>query len=75
VRIAGDDSRARRPLERELAELERRLRAELRRELDTRMLELRQHVDAELEAIQQRIDHVHTRALRALTDRIGDKPQ
>lgn len=54
-------------LERELAALERRLLAELRRELDERLLELRQHVDAELEAMQQRIDKVHEPALRLLT--------
>lgn len=58
-------------LERELAAIERRLRAEQRRDLDARLLELRQYVDDELEAIQQRIDGVHTRALRALNTRIG----
>lgn len=54
-------------LEQELASLERRLRADLRRELDARLLELTRHVDAELESIQQRIDNVHAPALRLLT--------
>lgn len=54
-------------LERELRMLEQRLRAELRRELDERMLDLTRHVDAELEAMQQRIDSVHIPALRLLT--------
>lgn len=63
-------------LERELAALERRLQAELRRELDARLLELIRHVDAELEAINQRIDKVHAPALRLLTHRIrGGAPQ
>lgn len=56
-------------LERELAALERRLLAELLRELDQRLLELIRHVDAELESIQQRIDKVHEPALRLLTHR------
>ena len=56
-------------LERELARLERRLQAELRRELDQRLLELTRYVDGELESIQRRIDTVHTRALRELTRR------
>ena len=56
-------------LERELAALERRLLAELRRELDGRLLELTRYVDDELETIQQRIDGVHGKALRALTQR------
>lgn len=56
-------------LERELAMLERRLLAELRRDLDGRLLELRQHVDAELAAMQLRIDKVHEPALRLLTHR------
>ena len=55
-------------LERELAQLERRLLTELRRELDLRMLELTRYVDRELESIQQRIDGVHGKALRALTN-------
>ena len=57
-------------LERELALLEQRLRAELRRELDARLLELIRHVDAELESMQQRIDKVHAPALRLLTHRV-----
>lgn len=57
-------------LERELALLERRLRAELRADLDARLLELTRYVDGELEALQQRVDGVHTEALRALTQRI-----
>ena len=56
-------------LERELALLEQRLRHELRRELDARLLELTRYVDGELEAIQTRIDTVHGKALRALTHR------
>lgn len=56
-------------LERELTLLERRLRDELRAELDARLLELTRYVDDELAAIQQRIDTVHARALRALTKR------
>ena len=56
-------------IERELRKIKVRLRLDLTRELDERMLELRQHVDAELESIQQRIDGVHAKALRALTDR------
>lgn len=56
-------------LERELHLLEKRLRDELRRELDLRLLELTRYVDGELEAIQRRIDTVHARALRALTNR------
>lgn len=56
-------------LERELHLLEKRLRDELRRELDLRLLELTRYVDGELEQIQTRIDTVHARALRALTDR------
>jgi len=56
-------------LERELRLLENRLRAELRAELDLRLLELTRRVDDELEAIQQRIDTVHSRALRMLTHR------
>lgn len=55
-------------LERELRLLEQRLRAELRRELDARLLDLIRHVDAELEAMQQRIDKVHAPALRLLTN-------
>ena len=54
-------------LERELALLEQRLRADLRAELDLRLLELTRYVDSELERIQTRIDTVHQRALRALT--------
>ena len=56
-------------LERELRLLEDRLRAELRAELDARLLELTRYVDGELAAIQHRIDTVHSRALRALTHR------
>lgn len=56
-------------LERELALLEKRLRDELRRELDARLLELTQYVDDELAAIERRIDTVHQQALRALTHR------
>lgn len=56
-------------LERELHLLEKRLRDELRAELDLRLLDLTRHVDDELEAMQTRIDTVHTRALRALTHR------
>jgi hypothetical protein len=56
-------------LEQELTLLERRLRDELRAELDARLLELTRYVDTELEAISTRIDTVHSRALRALTDR------
>lgn len=57
-------------LERELTLLERRLRDELRRELDLRLLELTRYVDGELAAITQRVETVHSRALRALTHRI-----
>jgi hypothetical protein len=56
-------------LERELRLLEKRLGDELRAELDLRLLELTRYVDGELEAIQTRIDTVHSRALRALTHR------
>lgn len=56
-------------LERELSLLEKRLLAELRRELDERLLELTRYVDGELETIQQRIDRVHSAALRELTRR------
>jgi hypothetical protein len=56
-------------LERELALLEKRLRDELRAELDARLLELTRYVDDELGAIERRIDTVHSRALRALTHR------
>ena len=54
-------------LERELSLLEKRLLAELRRELDERLLELTRYVNGELETIQQRIDRVHSAALRELT--------
>jgi hypothetical protein len=63
--------REQRRLDRELAAIERRLHAELRRELDARLLELRDYVDDELETISGRIDNVHARALRALTHEIG----
>ena len=56
-------------LERELVLLERRLRAELSSEFDARLLELTRYVDEQLEAIEQRIDGVHSRALKALTNR------
>lgn len=56
-------------LERELSLLEKRLLAELRRELDERLLELTRYVNGELETIQQRIDRVHSAALRDLTRR------
>jgi hypothetical protein len=56
-------------VERELHLLEKRLRDELRRELDLRLLELTRYVDGELESIQTRIDTVHARALRALNHR------
>lgn len=62
-------------LERELALLERRLLAVLRSELDERLLELTRHVDGELASIQQRIDRVHTAALRELTKRTGRNQQ
>jgi hypothetical protein len=62
-------------LERELALLERRLLATLRSELDERLLELTRHVDGELESMQQRIDRVHTAALRELTKRTGGSRQ
>lgn len=60
-------------VEHELALLERRLRAELRAELDARLLELRQHVDEQLEQLETRVDGIHRRALRALTHTIGGK--
>lgn len=60
-------------LERELALIERRLRAELRRELDERLLELREYIDTELTGIDERITTVHSRALRELTERIGGR--
>jgi hypothetical protein len=75
VNVPGIAGLERRRLERELALLERRLRAELRTELDARLLELTRYVDGELETIQQRIDSVHTRALRALTAKTGGRPQ
>jgi len=56
-------------LERELRLLEQRLRADLRAELDVRLLELTRHVDDELAELTQRVDTVHQRALRALTHR------
>jgi hypothetical protein len=56
-------------LERELRLLEDRLRAELRAELDLRLLALTRHVDAEIAELTQRVDTVHSRALRALTHR------
>lgn len=57
--------------ERELEQLRAQVRADLRRELDERLLELRQYVDGELDELTQRVDGIHTRALRALTDEIG----
>ena len=60
-------------VEHELALLERRLRAELRREQDARLLELRVYVDERLDEIEARVDTVHKRALRALTHTIGGK--
>ena len=56
-------------LERELALLEQRLRGDLRAELDRRLLELTKYVDDELAELTQRVDTVHSRALRALTQR------
>lgn len=59
-------------VERELARIERRLRADLKREVDERMLEYRRYVDRELGALHARIDTVLARSLRALnqpTDR------
>jgi hypothetical protein len=53
-------------VERELARLERRLRAELKRELDARMLELKRQVADELDEVNGRIDGVLKRSLRAL---------
>jgi hypothetical protein len=53
-------------VERELAAIERRLRAELKRELDERMLAYRRYVDRELGAVNDRIDGALARSLRAL---------
>lgn len=61
-------------VERELAAIERRLRAELKRELDERVLEYRRYVDRELGALHTRIDTVLERSLRALnTPRKGGR--
>lgn len=53
-------------LERELALLERRLMAELRRELDRQLLAHKRRVEEEVDAVNERIDGVLQRALRAL---------
>jgi hypothetical protein len=53
-------------VERELARIERRLRGELTRELDARMLELKRQVADELGQVNGRIDGVLARSLRAL---------
>lgn len=53
-------------LERELALLERRLMAELRRELDRQLLGHKRYVERELDGVNGRIDGVLQRALRAL---------
>jgi hypothetical protein len=54
-------------LERELVALERRLLAELRRELDARLLELERRLQVDVADLNQRIDQVHEPALRLLT--------
>ena len=54
-------------LTRELALLEERLRNELRAELDLRVLELKRELAEDLEAFDQRLTDVHSRALRELT--------
>lgn len=61
-------------LERELALLERRLMAELRRELDRQLLEHKRYVDGELGRINERIDGALARSLRALNLRQGGTP-
>jgi len=64
----------RRPMtRRQLARLEERLLVELRRELDERLLEQRRYVDRELNAIDQRIDGVLARSLRALNLKAGGR--
>lgn len=56
-------------LERELVLLERRLQADLRAELDRRLLELKRDLQKQVDGLDERLTTVHSRALRALTHR------
>lgn len=73
MNLPGNEGRERRRRDRELALLERRLQAELRRELDAQLLELRRYVDGALNGIDQRIDGVLSRSLRALNQKTGGR--
>lgn len=70
-----DRRQAVQPLERELALLERRLMGELRRELDRRLLEQRRYVDDRCGEVDERIDGVLQRALRALNTKREERGQ
>lgn len=65
--------RARMLVKRELDRIERQLRAELRRELDARLLEHKATVAAELARLEQRIDGALARSLRALNPPTGGR--